>query len=109
MASRKRRPSPARTPVRITTSAQNVRTGQAEAQTAASLELAGDGSPLWTYRRTADREWESRLHGCQHGFVLARTLDDAAVQTASGYALKVIERQEAEMAATLAAVTGGAR
>lgn len=70
--------------------------------------VSADGQ--FTYTRTEDSKttWEIRAAG-HESFALAPSLIAARRMTVDGSALRIIKRQEAEMAATLAAVTGGAR
>lgn len=64
----------------------------------------------YSYARTEDSRttWEIRAAG-HDSFALAPSLPAARRMTADGSALRIIERQEAELAATLAGVKGDAR
>lgn len=62
---------------------------------------------FWIYARTGRREWEIRAAG-HKSFALAPSLTGARRMTADGSALRIMHRQDAELAATLAAAKAGA-
>lgn len=94
------------TPVKVTARHPNARTGRLEAWAAESVERDDQDRPVWTYTRTeeAGTPWSAAHVSCPRGSALYGSLRDARAATASGRALAVIEEQERDLAAILAAV-----